>query len=135
MKKFFLFIILVARYWAIGSNDSNKSSRARAGLSLTIMMYLMGGLLNLMGLTDKPLKEVFNVTIESFMLVIFIILVSMIIGPLIYLKKQFPDDLIAQKIAQPDYDVKYNKPMNHLLALTFVVGGFIVLFLLPKWLS
>jgi len=128
-------MILVARNWALGSNEVNKTSRAKSGLSGTIAMYLMGGLLNLMGLTDRPLKDVFNMSAESLAFIYLIILAVMIFAPILYLKKQFPDELIAQKVAQTNYHSQYNRPVAHLLALTFVVGGFIVLFLLPKWLS
>ncbi|MCP4482943.1 MAG: hypothetical protein GY823_00005 [Flavobacteriaceae bacterium] len=135
MKNFFLFIILVGRYWAMGSSESNKTSRSRTGLSLTIMMYLMGILLNLMGLTDRPLKDVFNLSIETFMLIYFFILVSMMIGPVIYLKKQFTDEMLAEIVVLPDHDLKYNTPVNHVVSLFFVIGGFVCLFFLPKWLS
>jgi hypothetical protein len=60
---------------------------------------------------------------------------SMVIGPVIYVKKQFPDDMLAEKVAQPDYDSKYKTPINFILSLAFVVGGFFCLFILPKWLS
>jgi len=95
----------------------------------------MGFLLNLVGLTNRPLKDVFDMSVESLALIYLIVLASMIITPIFYVKKQFTDELIAEQITQLDYGIKYNKPINHLLVFLFDVGGFTCLFLLPRWLS
>jgi len=135
MKKLFLFIILVNRFWAIGSSEANKTGRGKSALTTIVTAYLIGGLLNSMLVTHLPLKDIFGGNKEFFIFIVLIVLATMIFAPIFYIKKQFPNELIAEKVAQPDYEAKYNKPINHFLVLLFDVGGFIVLFLLPRWLS
>ncbi|WP_199611739.1 hypothetical protein [Flocculibacter collagenilyticus] len=135
MKKLFLFIILVGRNWAIGSSERNKSARARLGLASSISMYLMGGAINLLLVGNFPLKNLFGGNKEIFMLTLFFTLLFIIIAPIWYVKKLFPDELLMLKVNQADYNIKYNRLICHFVSIMFVFGGFVCLFFLPSWLN
>lgn len=134
MKRLFLFFILVTRNW-IMDREQFKSSWARFMLTLTITSYLTGAVINSVIIIDGSLKRILEFDRGLSISMVFVTLAILFIVPAIYTYKRFPDNLIAEKINQKGYNTKYNRGINHIIALAFIVVGFIFVFFLPKWLS
>lgn len=122
IKEFFGWLIAVCRRWAIGSNNDNKTSRAKWGLSLICSLYIMGALLNAVFMIEPEFPS--WMSYELFMVLIVVIWIA----PLIVLLRVYPKNITDAYIKK--YEPKNFKQnvQQQFLVLSFCIGGWLVLF-------
>lgn len=123
IKEMFGWLIAVCRRWALGSNEKNKTSRAKLGVSLIISAYLFGGLLQMVFFFEPEIPDFIPREFVS------ALLIAIFIVPLVAIHRVFKGD-------KTEIYIKKYKPLNtkenvkqQFLAFTFCILGWAILFM------
>jgi len=125
MKQIVIIFLLITRNWAVGSCDEQKTSRARAGLSLTIFLYLLiftWGVITFVASFFEPSQIKGNMYFATMMFLLNAFCFILVIYLPIYFKKKYPHSLILLVGEMEGLASVVNKGANHLYAFLFAFG-------------